>query len=344
MSEPHLPIKGFDSFGEPVLLRCDGGALELVFTTMPPESKSGGAGQPELFDDFERVLSNVLSTPVVREDRERFIIANPYADTAKTLATYLSDFWKTHAQQLSSEIAAASRETDSVFVNDLEFREAMRDVLEPLFRPHGFTSSMAGSLTFYRCFSGGHDRIAIFTDGRNDVTRVEPCVDYGVQHAIVERLVSICCEQERKYLKTKLTSGAHRITMPPDAPIVSRASQVAQWAAVFAPLVESQLLPGLACWRSLGAIGDVLNNLQGGAENYEKLPTSYQYNGPRGVIIARLLDDPKLEETIAFHAQYISNDDPDNWFHLYQQRSFATACDLARSKSLDELQTIADAF
>jgi hypothetical protein len=337
-------IKGFDPLGEPEISAGDDGALVLMFNAMPPTDKAGNDREARLFDDFERVLSNALLTTVLRDDRERFVIREPSADSVKTLATYLSNFWKQHAQALREALPEPGADTAATFRNALEFREAMGEHFSPVFRPHGFRTSLSQTLTFTRKFAGGHDRIEINLDGRNEVTCIEPAVTYYVQHETVERLVSICCEQEKKYLKNKATSGFHRVALPATLPIVSNAADAAAWARQCQAEIEGQVLAGLACWRDLETIDAVLNDLSGDAGNYEKLPSSYQYNGPRGILIAKLLGRKNLEDTIAFHRRFIKTDDENNYFQIYQDRCFAAACDFVRSKSIAELEAIAAAF
>jgi hypothetical protein len=337
-------IKGFDPTGEPELRRAENGGLKLVFSTMPPTTRSGEARDPHLFDDFERVLSAALLTTVLRDDRERFLLPEPDPETATKLARYLSEFWTQHGQPLRVELGGGAPADKTVFRNEMEFREAMRDVVEPLLKPHGFRTSISQLLSFKRKFKGGYDLVRVFADGRNDVTRAEPCVSYGVQHFTLERLVAICCETEKKHLKHKESSGTHHVVMPPGAPVVSTPATAAAWIRVCGEDIERQVLSGLNEWRDLDAISAALNDLNGGTENYDRTPSSYQYYGARGVLLAKLLGDPRLEDIIAFHAPFTRIDDDANYFQIYLNRCFSKACELARTRSVTELQAMADAF
>lgn len=97
-----IEIKGFDVDGDPVLHIEDDGSLMLVFEFMPPlNGTDEGVEDPE-FERFDEVLAEELGVEVIWDDRERFVILKPAADTVERLKYYLEHYWdKSSSKPLS---------------------------------------------------------------------------------------------------------------------------------------------------------------------------------------------------------------------------------------------------
>jgi hypothetical protein len=88
-----LDIHGFDSAGEPQTRHGEGGTLEIMFNFMPPLNGADDPNPHVVFETFEVVLAAALGVPVIRDDRELFIIPHPQPDTAARAKAYLETFW-----------------------------------------------------------------------------------------------------------------------------------------------------------------------------------------------------------------------------------------------------------
>ncbi len=89
-----IPVKGFDSDGEPELKIFSDGHIEIMFNFMPPLNGKPEAKDSTYWDSFEQALSTHLGVEVSRDDRELFVIAKPKKSTADKLKLYLESYWE----------------------------------------------------------------------------------------------------------------------------------------------------------------------------------------------------------------------------------------------------------
>ncbi len=88
-----ITVTGFDADGEPIIKKWSDGSLWIHFEAMPPFFAEDNGTESE-FQTFELKIQEALSVPVVREDREVFVIQNPAADTAEKAKSWLEGFHK----------------------------------------------------------------------------------------------------------------------------------------------------------------------------------------------------------------------------------------------------------
>jgi hypothetical protein len=65
------------------------GTLRIVFSLMPP---SFAEDDERSFSDFDEQLEHALGVAVTWDDREVFVIAQPWADTAAKLKAFLEAY------------------------------------------------------------------------------------------------------------------------------------------------------------------------------------------------------------------------------------------------------------
>lgn len=88
-----ITVTGFDTDGEPVIRKWSDGSLWIHFEAMPPFFAEDNGTESE-FETFELKIQEALGVPVVREDREVFVIQNHAADTAEKAKSWLEGFHK----------------------------------------------------------------------------------------------------------------------------------------------------------------------------------------------------------------------------------------------------------
>ena len=81
-----IKVTGFDADGEPVIKKWSNGSLWIHFEAMPPFFAEDKGTESE-FAKFETKVQDALGVPVVREDRDVFVIQNPTPDTAEKAKT-----------------------------------------------------------------------------------------------------------------------------------------------------------------------------------------------------------------------------------------------------------------
>jgi hypothetical protein len=88
-----ISVTGFDVDGEPVIKKWSDGSLWIHFQAMPPFF-SEDDGTEARFETFENDVQKALGVPVVREDREVFVIPDPEPDTVQKAKDWLEGFHK----------------------------------------------------------------------------------------------------------------------------------------------------------------------------------------------------------------------------------------------------------
>src|SRR5262249_12959345 len=88
-----LRVVGFDAEGEPVVHVLADGTICIVFEAMPPFFAEDRGIDAE-FADFDAVISKAIGVPVIRDDREVFLIRNPPEGTAERIQEWLADYHK----------------------------------------------------------------------------------------------------------------------------------------------------------------------------------------------------------------------------------------------------------
>ena len=312
---PMPRISGFDDQGEPGLHRRHDGAIELRFQFMPPESAEDGERSPELFTAFEQVLSEELGVAVMRDDREQFLIVEPKADTAQTLATYLSAFWRDHAPRIRANLLNGPLASNAPFRAMDDYRAALRAAIEPLLKPLGFKCSVTPNLVFRKKTSFGFWLIEFQIGLARNLDAMEPAVFYGVQHANVERLFSLCFDRSRKETKVAPTMTFRWVTVA-GKDHVTCADDVRDWVNRLAPLIDSEILPGLERWSDLAAIERVFNSQATVPPDYCQWYGVATYPAAKGILAAGLLDRDDVEASIAFHLAHLG--DADHYGYLAQ--------------------------
>ncbi len=86
-----IKVTGFDADGEPIINKWSDGSLWIHFQAMPPFFAEDNGTESE-FETFELKVQDALGVPVVREDREVFVIRNPAPDTAEKAKSWLENF------------------------------------------------------------------------------------------------------------------------------------------------------------------------------------------------------------------------------------------------------------
>lgn len=90
-----IAITGFDADGEPIIKRWSDGSLWIHFEAMPPFFAEDNGTESE-FEAFERNVQDAIGVPVVREDREVFVIQNPMPGTVEKAKAWLEGFHKSN--------------------------------------------------------------------------------------------------------------------------------------------------------------------------------------------------------------------------------------------------------
>jgi hypothetical protein len=94
-SEPTLveeiAVSGFDPDGEPVIKKWSDGSMWIHFEAMPPFFAEED-GTEAAFETFETQIQDAIGVPVIREDREVFVIPNPQPDTAAKAKAWLESY------------------------------------------------------------------------------------------------------------------------------------------------------------------------------------------------------------------------------------------------------------
>lgn len=88
-----IKVTGFDADGEPIIRKWSDGSLWIHFEAMPPFFAEDNGTESE-FDSFELKIQDAIGVPVLREDREVFVIKNPAADTVQKTKSWLEGFRK----------------------------------------------------------------------------------------------------------------------------------------------------------------------------------------------------------------------------------------------------------
>jgi hypothetical protein len=88
-----IKLRGFDPEGEPSIRVMSDGNLEVWFEFMPP-SDVEHEGHPGLgrFAQFDQEMAAAVGVPVVWEDRELFLVAEPAADTLDRLRAFIEEY------------------------------------------------------------------------------------------------------------------------------------------------------------------------------------------------------------------------------------------------------------
>ena len=85
-----IQLSGFDEMGEPVIQVMDDRSIHLQFEFMPPSDIDENG--IEFFDDFDAQLAKAIGLPVIWDDRERFIIEVPQADTIDKIRHFIENY------------------------------------------------------------------------------------------------------------------------------------------------------------------------------------------------------------------------------------------------------------
>ena len=88
-----IKVTGFDADGEPIIKKWSDGSLWIHFEAMPPFFAEDNGTESD-FGTFELKVQDALGVPVVRDDREVFVIWNPTPDTAEKARSWLENFHK----------------------------------------------------------------------------------------------------------------------------------------------------------------------------------------------------------------------------------------------------------
>jgi hypothetical protein len=87
-------VTGFDRAGEPEIREYSDGTLEILFEFMPPLNGGADEDPDSRFERFEEFLSIAINQPVLRDDRERFVVHSAAEGTADLLRTFLETYWE----------------------------------------------------------------------------------------------------------------------------------------------------------------------------------------------------------------------------------------------------------
>jgi hypothetical protein len=305
-------IKGFDRQGEPELRGGENGGLELVFNFMPPTTAAGEERSPDLFENFEKVLSAHIGVAVACDDRETFIIAAPKDGTAEKLATYLSSFWKEHAKPLKAALAAVPRDPKAPFKNEKELYAALQDRLVPLVQPLGFKPAKFLDVSFRRKTDFGHDMVAISVL-HGTYYKMSACL--FVTHDIIEKIYAMASDMERRFLKGQWTKHGTLEGLAESAcgDQLRRPADVDAWAAGFAGYFQTAGLAQLAELGDLEKLERQRNDLSVTKPDYLGLGMPDKL-AATGLIIAKLLGRDHLEDIAAFHRNHLATQEGVNVF------------------------------
>jgi hypothetical protein len=86
-----LQVVGFDADGEPVIHVLADGTIRIVFEAMPPFFAEDGGTEAD-FAAFDAVISKAIGLPVLRDDREVFLVRNAPAGTAERIKQWLEAY------------------------------------------------------------------------------------------------------------------------------------------------------------------------------------------------------------------------------------------------------------
>lgn len=89
-----VSVKGFDPAGEPEIQQMSDGSLRVVFEFMPPSYIEERGTELGPFKAFDRELERAAGVPVVREDREVFLIRESRAETLAKVRRFLETYRK----------------------------------------------------------------------------------------------------------------------------------------------------------------------------------------------------------------------------------------------------------
>ena len=306
-------IKGFDKNGEPELRAGENGALEIVFNFMPPMTASGEERDPELFEHFEKALSEHVGVTVTRDDRETFLILKPAADTAQRAADYLSTFWKTHAKPLKAALAAklatAPRPADPPFATLKECHDAIVEQLAAPFLEHGFKKAGKSkyrdshSVYFRRKSPIGMQSLSI--SGGHLAPYLNPRVVAIVTHDLVERIFGhLNGSDAETWPETQTITQILLIDDPGNSDRVYRPSHLSAWIERLILTIASTVLPTLEHLSDPAHVERIFNDMS--VEPPAYLQAFSDHEACRGLILAKLVGRKDIAEIAAFHRKHLS--------------------------------------
>ena len=82
-------VAGFDPHGEPVVRLMQDGSLRIILEAMPPFFADDDTTEAD-FAEFGKVISKQIGLPVIRKDREVFVIRDALPGTAARLRDWLA--------------------------------------------------------------------------------------------------------------------------------------------------------------------------------------------------------------------------------------------------------------
>jgi hypothetical protein len=304
--KPMPLVMGFDKHAEPELRMDENGALEILFNHMPPLNTKGHEREPELFDHLEKDMAWYLGLEVQRDDREKFIIPLPSANTADAVAMYLSLFWTTSAHRLHETAAAKPKNPEDLLVNIGEFRLAMTERITPFLSQAGFKDYRNPPLVFKKKFSGGEYSVKIYAD--DFAPKFYPGVIIFVRIDLVERIFALCADTPVKEIK-KWHTFFRTVRQAEINSAVFKPIEMDAWMTNFKPYFENLLLPELLLWSDLRHVAHAYNDRSNGVRAYEKYGGLYEHIASKGLIAAKLLNDPAFDQILAFHVEQMATHD-----------------------------------
>lgn len=93
-----IQISGFDAEGAPEIHIHEDKTILLEFSFMPPSDVETEEDEA-IYEDFDEQIEAAIGTPVIWEDRERFIIESPAENTVELLQKFLATYRANKAQQ-----------------------------------------------------------------------------------------------------------------------------------------------------------------------------------------------------------------------------------------------------
>jgi hypothetical protein len=308
-----LLVSGFDRNGEPELHLTDDDVLHIQFSMMPPELKSGEARRPELFETFEITLSQFLGLPVLRDDKETFLVLNATPEIAKRLAQYLERFWSEHASNLIQPKMSLSN--GEKIETEAQLKKLLENQLRPAMKQIGFAYFRKADMIFSRKVVDGFYMLWVTLHGY--VPQAKAQAHLMVFHEVLECIYALASGLERSALKNQW-QGYQRLKIAGEGdsgtPVLTPYETEAWSKSVLNALQKEGLLQ-LEKNINLQTLDQHLNplalnpnpNLEVGAPDVK---------AAHGLIVARLLDRADVENVIAYHTQQLSKrpDDVPNIF------------------------------
>lgn len=269
--EQAVPVAGFDPAGEPEVHVLPDGALSVIFDCLPPSDAADH--EEEHFSRFDRHLEQAVGVSVVREDRERFLIPTPAADTLERLRYYLQTCRREPGPRGSAKPG---------------IRGALNESLGAVLTRGGFRLRKKQE-AFVRSIPGGRQLLLVALTERGEYSDFSLVL--GIRLDAVETIANKYSNVRRQYQADSLTTltQLEHFGLEPSPGIgvripVAGPGQVSAAVERLTPLLQDQILPFFERYQDVASLNGAL---------HPPTPAAAEEGGRRGWLAGLLRGRPK---------------------------------------------------